>query len=69
MRFLLVLLPIAVIVFGIWGIKGLATRGRRKRIDDVLEDLREIAWQHRDVDPNLSTIMIDEINKKKKENT
>ncbi len=30
--------------------------------DAFIEDLRELAWQHRDVSPELSTIIIDEIN-------
>ena len=29
--------------------------------DDFIEQLRELAWQHRDVSPELSTIVIDEI--------
>jgi len=29
--------------------------------DAFIEQLREIAWQHRDVSPELSTIIIDEI--------
>ena len=29
--------------------------------DGFIEELREIAWQHRDVSPELSTIIIDEI--------
>ena len=29
--------------------------------DGFIEQLREIAWQHRDVSPELSTIIIDEI--------
>ena len=29
--------------------------------DAFLEHLRELAWQHRDVSPELSTIVIDEI--------
>lgn len=29
--------------------------------DAFLEHLRELAWQHRDVSPELSTILIDEI--------
>ena len=29
--------------------------------DGFIEQLRELAWQHRDVSPELSTIIIDEI--------
>lgn len=29
--------------------------------DAFIEQLRELAWQHRDVSPELSTIVIDEI--------
>jgi hypothetical protein len=29
--------------------------------DAFIEQLRELAWQHRDVSPELSTIIIDEI--------
>ena len=29
--------------------------------DAFIEHLREVAWQHRDVSPELSTILIDEI--------
>ena len=29
--------------------------------DSFIEQLRELAWQHRDVSPELSTIIIDEI--------
>ena len=29
--------------------------------DTFIEQLRELAWQHRDVSPELSTIIIDEI--------
>lgn len=29
--------------------------------DAFIEELRELAWQHRDVSPELSTIIIDEI--------
>ena len=30
--------------------------------DGFIEHLREVAWQHRDVAPELSTILLDEIN-------
>ena len=29
--------------------------------DSFIEQLRELAWQHRDVSPELSTIILDEI--------
>lgn len=37
-----------------------ATRELAER-DAFIEQLRELAWQHRDVSPELSTIIIDEI--------
>ena len=30
--------------------------------DAFIEHLREVAWQHRDIAPELSTIIIDEVN-------
>lgn len=59
---------VAAIIYGIVLVKNLAASRRRKRIDVVLEDLREIAWQNRDVAPEFSTIMIDEINQQKEKN-
>jgi hypothetical protein len=32
--------------------------------DAFIEHLRELAWQHRDVSPELSTIVIDEISQR-----
>ena len=32
--------------------------------DAFIEHLREVAWQHRDVSPELSTILIDEITRR-----
>lgn len=32
--------------------------------DAFIEHLRELAWQHRDIAPELSTIVIDEISKR-----
>ncbi len=32
--------------------------------DAFIEQLRELAWQHRDVSPELSTIIIDEISRR-----
>lgn len=32
--------------------------------DAFIEHLREVAWQHRDVSPELSTIVIDEITRR-----
>ncbi|MEI2714491.1 MAG: hypothetical protein V9G04_14650 [Nocardioides sp.] len=29
--------------------------------DEFIEHLRELAWQHRDISPELSTILIDEV--------
>lgn len=29
--------------------------------DALIDDLRETAWEHRDIDPHLSTIFIDKI--------
>ncbi|GAB2734293.1 hypothetical protein [Nocardioides pakistanensis] len=29
--------------------------------DALIEDLRETAWEHRDIDPHLSTIFLDKI--------
>ena len=36
-------------------------RGELAERDAFIEQLRELAWQHRDVAPELSTIIIDEI--------
>lgn len=36
-------------------------RGAVAERDAFIEQLRELAWQHRDVSPELSTILIDEI--------
>lgn len=38
-----------------------ADRGAVAERDAFIEQLRELAWQHRDVSPELSTILIDEI--------
>lgn len=37
------------------------TAGELAERDAFIEQLRELAWQHRDVSPELSTIVIDEI--------
>ncbi len=40
---------------------GTASPGALAERDAFIEQLRELAWQHRDVSPELSTIIIDEI--------
>lgn len=67
MRVLAALVVIAVIIALIYGIKSLADKHQRKQLDSSLEMIREIAWQYRDVSPELSAVIIDEINTKKKE--
>ena len=37
---------------------------RLAEADRFIEHLREVAWEHRDVSPELSTIIIDEISKR-----
>lgn len=45
-----------------------ATRDRLARHQRFVEALREIAWMHRELDPNLSAVLVDEIRKFNKEN-
>jgi len=66
-RVLAALVVIAVIVALIYGIKSLAARRRQRQLDESLEMIREIAWQYRDISPELSAVIIDEVNQKKKE--
>ncbi len=54
--------------------RGLATEPparelvRRDALESLVADLRETAWDHRDVDPALSTIVIDKIRTFEREN-
>ena len=32
-----------------------------RRLKELVEDLKEIAWDHREIDPDLATIVIDTI--------
>ena len=38
-----------------------AAEAETKRIKAVLDDVKEVAWSHRDLSPDLSTIIIDTI--------
>lgn len=62
------LAAVAAIIYGIVLVKNLAANRRRKRLDAVLDDLKELAWEYRDVAPEFSTIMIDEIKQQKEKN-
>ena len=70
---LLPVLVIALIVAAFWAGRMSAGAGSTPAVappaaprelaerDAFIEQLRELAWQHRDVSPELSTIIIDEI--------
>jgi len=70
---LLPVLVIALIVAAFWAGRMSAGAGGAPAVappaaprelaerDAFIEQLRELAWQHRDVSPELSTIIIDEI--------
>jgi len=36
-------------------------RAELARLTALVEDLRELAWDHREIDPDLSTIVLDKI--------
>ena len=36
-------------------------RAELRRLKELVEDLKEIAWDHREIDPDLATIVIDTI--------
>jgi hypothetical protein len=36
-------------------------RAELARLTALVDDLRELAWDHRDIDPDLSTIILDRI--------
>ena len=72
MNVLLLLPVLALIAAAFWRARCRSAPARRTRRpagrprelaerDAFIEQLRETAWQHRDVSPELSTIIIDEI--------
>ena len=36
-------------------------RAELARLTDLVEDLKELAWDHREIDPDLATILIEKI--------
>ena len=38
-----------------------AAEARARRLERLLDDVKEVAWSHRDIAPELSTIIIDTI--------
>jgi hypothetical protein len=36
-------------------------RAELDRLTELVDDLRELAWDHREIDPDLSTIVLDKI--------
>lgn len=58
---LAVLAVLALIVWGVVAAKNRRASNANKEIDGVVERVREIAWQYRDVSPELSAVLLDEV--------
>lgn len=68
MRALLLILPFLLVAGTVYvvlaashrrAVRGLQTALRER--DELVQHLRELAWDHRDVSPELATIVLDEI--------
>ncbi len=44
-----------------------AQRAELARLTALVDDLRELAWDHREIDPDLSTIVLDKIRSSERE--
>ncbi len=42
-------------------------RAELARLTALVDDLRELAWEHREIDPDLSTIVLDKIRSSERE--
>ncbi|MCD6639455.1 MAG: hypothetical protein LT071_06025 [Nocardioides sp.] len=68
---LLLLVIAAVVLLIVFGVSRGQSRDTTTALEvaereDFIEHLREVAWQHRDVSPELATIILDEIAKRRR---